>query len=349
MPTHCFIKTIHVIWYAIGVGNVSGKTTFAEIILIEYLCTPKSFSYYISPTFSQGRKCFKHLCQLLDGKGIITKANSSNLIIETAFGSTLQFFSFENITAVRGHTVKGVVVIDEAAFAYSPNEENPFASVILPTIKAYYKKNKVLVISTPKGKQGLFYELWNKALDGEEGFKYIQATIYDDELVSEEQIEQIKASIPPKVFNEEFEGKFLDSSITYFEGFEECFIPINHTYKSTWIGIDLSANGEDATVLTKINEKNEVEQFNISGTLQEKYKQIANIINNSINIQSVFIEKNGVGTPMIEEIKKCVYNKNIIKEWLTTNESKGEIINDLALSITKKEIYFNERTSELCM
>lgn len=43
-----------------------GKTIFAEIMLIEYLCKPNTFNAYISPTFSQGKKVFAELTQLLD-------------------------------------------------------------------------------------------------------------------------------------------------------------------------------------------------------------------------------------------------------------------------------------------
>ena len=38
-----------------------GKTVFAEIMMIEYLCKPNSFNAYISPTFAQGKKVFAEL------------------------------------------------------------------------------------------------------------------------------------------------------------------------------------------------------------------------------------------------------------------------------------------------
>ena len=33
-----------------------GKTIFAEIMMIEYLCKPNTFNAYISPTYAQGKK-----------------------------------------------------------------------------------------------------------------------------------------------------------------------------------------------------------------------------------------------------------------------------------------------------
>lgn len=325
-----------------------GKSVFAEISLIEYLCKPKSFSYYISPTFSQGRKVFKDILRLLESTNIITKYNSSTLTIETIFGSTLQFFSFENITAVRGNTVNGLVVIDEAAFAYSPNEDDPFNSVIYPTIKANFKKNKVLVISTPKGKRGLFWNLWCKALNGDKGYAYLKATIYDDNLVDADQLDEIKNSMPLRVFQEEFLCEFLDSSSTYFEGFEKCFGEFVYDDDvKQYIGIDLSANGKDETILTKINEINQVKQYLIKGTLDQKYRQIADIIDSTNNLQIVLMENNGVGAPIINEVKKLVKNNNIIVEWITTNSSKNEILSDLALEIANQKLYFDSNDGQL--
>ena len=100
----------------VGVGNVSGKTVFAEIMMIEYLCKQNTFNAYISPTFAQGKKVFAELSQLLEGTGIIKKANAQDLKIESIYGSTLKFFSMESPTSIRGNTVSGILVLDEAAF-----------------------------------------------------------------------------------------------------------------------------------------------------------------------------------------------------------------------------------------
>ena len=64
-----------------------GKTIFAEIMLIEYLCKPNTFNAYISPTFSQGKKVFAELTQLLDGTGIVKKSNAADLKIESIYES----------------------------------------------------------------------------------------------------------------------------------------------------------------------------------------------------------------------------------------------------------------------
>lgn len=326
----------------------SGKSVFAEVALIESMCKPLTFNAYISPTYSQGRKVYKEITQLLDGTGVIKKANASTLTIQTVFNSVLQFFTMESPTAIRGYTISGLLVLDEASFfpdVLSDGSE-PWSSVIMPITKA--RKPKILVISTPKGKRGMFYDMYLKAVAGEKGYKEISASIYDDDLVTAEEIEDIKKSVSPMGFDEEFMVMFLDSSLTFFKGFEHCFQSFNYNdNEKQWIGIDLSANGEDATIVTKINESMQIKQYKVSGSLDDKYREIADIINDTKNLQMAYLEINGIGAVMLNEISKLVSNKGKLREWTTTNQSKEKAVSDLAMRIANREIYFNESDGEL--
>ena len=331
-----------------GVGNASGKTVLAEIMLIEYMCKQNTFNAYISPTYSQGRKVYKELIELLEPTGIIKKANASTLTIETIYKSTFQAFSMDSPNSIRGYTVDGILVMDECAFFPDTlvDGSDPWSSVIMPITKA--RKPKVLAISTPKGKRGFWYDMYLKAKEGEKGYKEITATIYDDSLVTKEEIEEIKKTVSHLAFEEEFLVKFLDSSLTFFVGFEECFS--NYTFderEKCWIGVDLSSTNGDNTVVTLINESLQVKQYVVEGNLDVKYNKIANILNSTPTLVAAYLENNGVGLPMINEIKKLVRHKNKIYEWTTTNSSKEEIVSELAVKIANKEIHFNNEDNGL--
>lgn len=325
----------------------SGKSVFAEIILIENLLKPKTFSAYVSPTFQLGRKVFKEITSLLSGSGIIKTSNASTLTIETIFDSTLQFFSVEAYTAIRGNTVSGVLILDEAAYYADelPNGENIWSNVLMPITKA--RNPLTILISTPRGKRGFFYEFYLKGLRGEKGYKSLLRDIYSDSLVTEEFINEIKETISPIAFEQEFLCHFLDSALTFFKGFEECFSSYVFSEDKVWIGVDLSGDGSDATVLTKINSKNETSQTVVEGSLDEKYEAISKIINETNNLQGCYIEINGLGSPMYNEIYKQVKNKSKLHKWETTNSSKEEIIGDLALEISKKNIFFDTGNKRL--
>jgi hypothetical protein len=317
-----------------------GKTIFAEIMLIEYLCKKNTFNAYISPTFSQGKKVYAELNQLLEGSGIIKKSNAADLRIDTIYGSSLKFFSMESPTAIRGNTISGLLVLDEAAFfpTQLPSGEDPYYNVIFPTIKA--RKPKVLVISTPCGRQGMYYDLYLKAFNKEKGYRELTATIYDDELISKEEIEDIKKGYPPLAFKQEFEVEFLDNALTVFPNFENCFDGHFERGKC-WCGIDPSSVGEDNTIVSIINKDNQVRQIKVDGTLDVKYAKISQIINKFSPV-ATYIENNSIGEVMANEIRKKLYRKSNFYTFTTTNESKKQYISLLSLAIANGEIHFEK-------
>ena len=322
-----------------------GKTVFAEIMLIEYLCKPNKFSAYISPSFSQGKKVFAELSQLLENTGIIRKANAADLKIESVYGSTLKFFSMESATAIRGNTVSGLLVLDEAAFfpLQLTDGSDPYYNVIYPIIKA--RKPKVLVISTPNGRQGCYYDLYLKAYNGEKGYKQLTASIYDDDLISKEEIEELKRGYPPLAFQQEFEVEFLDNALTVFPNFQSCFD--GHFERGRcWIGIDPSSVGEDNTIISIINQDNQVRQYKIDGTLDMKYDKIARIVN-EMNPVATYIENNSIGEVMANEIRKKLVRKSNFYTFTTTNESKKQYISLLAVDIANNSIHFEEENKLL--
>lgn len=308
--------------------------------MIEYLCKKNTFNAYISPTFAQGKKVFSELMQLLDGTGIVTKANAQDLKIETVYGSTLKFFSMESPTSIRGNTISGILVLDEAAFfpVQLSDGSDPYYNVIFPIIKA--RRPKVLVISTPNGKQGMFHDLYMNAYNGEKGYRELTATIYDDKLISPEEIEELKRGYPPLAWQQEFMVEFLDNALTVFPGFSDCFDG-KFSGGKCWIGIDPSSVGEDNTILTVINDKNEVRQHKIDGTLDVKYDNIAKLIN-KYNPVATYIENNSIGEVMANEIKKKLAKKSNFYSFATTNESKKDYISILSVDIANHQIHFEE-------
>lgn len=317
-----------------------GKTIFAEIMLIEYLCKPNTFNAYISPTFSQGKKVFAELTQLLEGTGIIKKSNAADLKMESIYGSTLKFFSMESPTSIRGNTVSGILVMDEAAFfpIQLSDGQDPYYNVIFPIIKA--RKPKTLVISTPNGKQGMYHDLYLKALNGEKGYYQLTATIYDDDLITKEEIEELKKGYPPLAFKQEFEVEFLDNALTVFPNFETCFDG-KYEKKKCWIGIDPSSVGEDNTIVSIINTDDTVRQYKVEGTLDQKYDKIARIIND-YNPVATYIENNSIGEVMANEIRKKLLRKSNFYSFTTTNDSKKQYISMLAVDIANNAIHFEE-------
>lgn len=324
----------------------SGKTTLCEILLIETLVKKKCTCAYISPSFAQGKKVFREIVNLLSQTQLIAKKNSTDLTISLINGSFLQFFTAMNPTAIRGQTISGLLVIDEAAYLpeTTPDGQMLWSMVIQPITKA--KKPKIIFVSTPNGKSGIFYEKYLQGINSQTT-RTIECNIYEDTTISKEDIDELKATTPPLAWQQEFECKFLDSALTVFEGYEKQFIDYqNVTFDKVYVGVDFSSVGEDETVLTKTNGKY-VWQKVIKGTLDSKYRQIADIINNEKKLVMCYLEENSIGSPMANEVKKLVKNKSRVLEYITTNENKAENVGNLQLAIAQNDIFFNKEDTEL--
>lgn len=326
----------------------SGKTTMAEILIIEAMIKKKCTCAYISPSFAQGKKVYREIASLLNQTKLINKKNSTDLTIELINGSYLQFFTAQSPTAIRGNTISGLLVIDECAYLpeTTPDGQMLWSMVIQPITKA--KKPKILFISTPNGKQGLFYDKYLEGLNSDT-VKTVECNIYTDSTISKEEIEEIKNNTPPLAWRQEFLCEFLDSALTVFEGFEKQFIDYQRVTFNTkvWIGVDLSSSGEDETIVTICNKEGYVKQILVTGNLDDKYRKIANIINNEKQLVMCYIEANGIGEPMINEIRKLVINKSKVQYYTTTNENKAENVGNLQLAIAQNEIFFNREDAEL--
>lgn len=316
----------------------SGKTVLMLVLCIEWLLGKNNTIAYICRNFVLAKKLYRDLIKILP-KDIIKTANGTDLLIESIYGSTLTFFSSEQGSSLRGQTFTHMIC-DEFAFHKQEQTDGThlWNDILSPTLKARGKK--CIFVSTPLGKNNIFYDMYQRGLSSEyPNYASVYKTIYDDGFITPEEIEEIKKSIPELSFKQEYLCEWLDDGLSFFQGYSECFDTGIFSNGKCWIGIDCSADGQDATICTKINERGETKLFEAVGTLDMKYRQIADFINEA-NPVATYVEKNGVGSPILNQIKKLVNNKNKLYEWTTTNASKEEIVSNLAVAIANKEIHF---------
>lgn len=317
----------------------SGKTILMLVLCIQWLLEKNMPIAYICRNFVLAKRLYKELIRVLP-KEVVKSANGSDLSIEGINGSTLTFFSAEQGASLRGQTFS-YMICDEFAFHKQEQTDGThlWNDILSPTLKARGKK--CIFVSTPLGKNNIFYEMYQRGLsDKYPKYASILKTIYDDGFIKPEEIDEIKKSIPELSFRQEYLCDWLDDGLSFFQGFSDCFdIGLYNNTSKCWIGIDCSGDGTDATVCSKINERGEIEVFEAVGTLDMKYRQIADYINKA-NPVAVYGEINGIGLPMLEEIRKLTKRKSNIYDWTTTNSSKEEIISNLAVAIANKDVHF---------
>lgn len=162
-------------------------------------------------------------------------------------------------SASRGFT-GNVVIIDEMAFI-PKNIMDDFFSSVMPIISSS-KNSKAIIVSTPNGASGLYYELWTKAntrdpAKNKEGWKpfrihWWEAGSMRDEAWKQQQIETFGV----EKWRQEFECDFLTSSTNRLipEDTIEKYRRLYSEYKTRKL-----ANGK--TLKLKIDSKDELFEF----------------------------------------------------------------------------------------
>lgn len=321
-----------------NISRQQGKTTVVMLLCIQWLSMNNQEIIYFTPTFNLAKRIYSKIIKMLP-KEFISKANASDLVIESITGSQLRFFSGEAAQAARGSNCTKLI-IDEAAYIKQEIDGQDFYyNIVMPLTKVHC--NKIVMISTPKSTSGFFYDLCMQAISGEKpDMLYIKRTIYEDSLISPEEIEELKKGYPPMAWKCEFECIFMANALTVFPNFETCFDG-KYNGGRCWIGIDPSVAGEDNTIVTLVNESNQVRQYKIDGSLDEKYLRISKIINEYKPV-ATYIENNSIGEVMANEIKKKLVNRNTFYTFTTTNETKKEYISILAVDIANNTIHFEK-------
>ena len=315
-----------------------GKSVLCKVLCTKWLLEPNKEIGYITPSLKLAKKFFNDLTGIIP-ESLLVKSNASDLILQSITGSTLYFYSAEQGNRIRGVTFD-YLVLDEAAFYKEDTGANHiWYSILQPTIKV--KGKKIVMVSTPNGQSGFWYDLIQKALKGQKGYAYIKRTIYDASMCTD--IEEIKNSTPDLMFRQEFLCEFIAGANSFFTGYHNCYddtMTFNWN-QPLWAGIDWSSTGKDETIITFINKDCQILQMNIQGDLDSKYKQLATIIN-AHSLKGIYAEDNSIGSVMINELKKLLTQKNILKSFNTTNDSKTEIVTELALAFEKEELTYND-------
>lgn len=298
----------------------------------------KTVNGCISPTLNQSRKLYKEILQTTENSGVIKKKNDSLLEIEFINGSTILFKSAEQRDNLRGYTYTGILCIDECAYIL-----DEVYSIVKPSTDVH--RCPILMVSTPKFRLGFFFDTFYAGKAGHPQITSYDFNDYDTSmLLSKEALEMYKQMLPKNQFRTEYLGEFLDADGCVFTNFRECVGEIKHNeYKSLYIGIDwATGTGNDDTVLVGLNEYGEqvfLKYFNNLNTTQQ-IDYIYEFLKDYLpNIKCILAEDNSIGTPMVNNLKEKLGNKNnIIQTFTTTNKDKARIINQLQVAFEQRKI-----------
>lgn len=331
-------------------------------IVLEYLLTyaslleGNSVSLSVSPTIAQARKLYNDIS--LSCSKLLKKSNGSLLYIEFINGSQIHFKSAEQGDSVRGFTTKksGILCVDEAAFI----DEDWFYSVVVPITNVY--KSDIFLFSTPKFKQGLFYNLYTKG--GTDNIITFDWNSYDLSLyLTPELLELYKQQLPSATFKAEYLGEFIDGDGAVFTNYKQCVgeLPLDKQLP-VYFSVDWgTGTGSDDTVITigQFADKMIVHKqyyFNdkkTNDTIDYILDLIKMYIRKGIKEINVVVEHNSIGQVYFDVLfdkvdifeeeynAKVNYSEEIeisLQQFTTTNKSKKRIVERLETLFENNEI-----------
>lgn len=317
-------------YYVINIGRQFGKTLLAINQMLFWALNNKSIRIaWVSPIYKQSKKVFDDTYKAFAKRPeIYRKVNQSELVLEYITGSTIQFFSAERYDNIRGFTFD-YLVCDEFAFM----DEKAWTEVLRATVLV--KGKKVLLISTPKGKNH-FYKMYQ--LDGiNEQYKSFTMTSYHNPMINPKEIDDAKLTLPDMVFRQEYLAEFVDGTATLFNNRQ---LSDNKANGRAFAGIDLG-RADDYSVLSIFNEKGE--QFYIERWRHTDWQSIVKNIAQGLrtnNVQTALVEVNSIGDVIFEMLQKECASYCTIEPFVTTNQSKKEIVESLIVANQNKEVRF---------
>lgn len=318
-------------------GRRFGKTLLGEQRIKQILRQGQPAAWF-APTYKLMLDVWSDLRRSLRGE--IVRANKTEMRIELTNGGVLDMWTLDNPDAGRGRKYARVV-IDEAALVR--NLLDAWPASIRPTLTDL--RGDAYFLSTPKGRNA-FWQLYQLGLDPEQpDWACWQMPTAMNPYIDPAEIEAARQMLPERIFAQEYLAEFIDDGGGVFRRVMEAAVAEpqgwGHHGRRYVYGVDWGKYN-DFTVIVVMDPADRrmvaMDRFNqIDYTLQ---MQRLRAMTERFQPSAIYAERNSMGEPLIEQLQR----ENLpVKPFLTTNASKAEIIDGLALAFERGEIeIFND-------
>ena len=288
---------------------------------------------WIAPTYKNSRPLWRMAESLTMPVFDLVEIRRSERTIDFPSGGALSIYSADNPTSILGESFD-LAILDEAARI----SEDAWAETIMPTLAD--RAGRAMLISTPKGRNW-FWREWMRGINNEPGYASFTAPSSDNPNQNIKRAALMaRERVPERTYKQEWLAEFIDDSGNVFRNIRECATAelqskANGTSRYT-VGIDW-ARSNDFTVITVIDQtKREVchiDRFTGIG-YQLQLGRLSAIVER-FNPAHIVAESNSMGGPLVEAIQRKGWP---VHAFNTTNASKGEIIDGLALALERMDI-----------
>lgn len=330
----------------------------ANILVYKALAKQNGTSLCVSVNQNSASEIIKKCVQVAEAikvlsNGKITYSASFDKVVFSNGSRVISLSS--NPDSLRGYTAT-CCVIDEAAF--SPDLDGIFQS-IAPTLTRD-KDAELILLSTPAGKNGFFYELYQTAINSDEW--YVQTTtIFDakkDGLIVD--VKSLKSLCPDDaVFRQEYCCEFANSSSSLIDTNSIQVIDdtqmLQNITGDVFIGVDFGRTHDytSIVVLKRDNRTMSLYLIDIITLKNIEFKTQLAIIKDVFNQYQpkvLFGDSGGLGKPLMEDLE-LNFNKRC-KPFIFTQNNKHDLYTYFKKLVKNKELfidrkYFNELVADI--
>lgn len=190
-------------------GRQTGKSTAAAVIAIHAATLwPGELVLMVSPTQRQSSELFRKsmvLLDALDGAPETDRRTQTEVVL--ANGSSIVSLPGSNPDKIRGFSRPSLIIEDEAAFVR--DETFVTSSPMLATIA----HGRHILMTTPYGKRGHFYEQWTS---GDPYWQRIEVRSSMCPRIGTDFLERERRKLSDRAYRQEYECEFLESAISVF-------------------------------------------------------------------------------------------------------------------------------------
>lgn len=305
-------------------------------------------SLVISTGARAASEFLRKVVQVAEAVKVLTKEQityqSSADCVKFSTGSRVMSLPSGNPAALRGTTAQ-CIIVDEAAWIEHLDD---VLAAINPTLTRA-KDGVLCLVSTPAGKNSLFYRLWQEAHDDNSWFCQ-QTSIYDaikDGL--DVDIEELKKLCPdPLVWKMEYEAQFADEFGSFIDTSLLEFHSSSDKPVATFAGYDVARSGDKSAIV--VAEQQPDKTFfvkDITMLANMKYAEQLEVVSSLFNQQrwnGAYVDACGLGGPVAEHLHDKVSAR--IKPFTWNENNKTQAYEHLRSLILDRKIRFAEHLQQ---
>lgn len=313
-------------------GRRWGKTFMAGSIGLA--CAARGAAVgWIVPTYKNAKPVWRFAANMVAPLSKHISTNKSDRVIEFPGDGWLGVYTADNPVSILGEAFD-LLIIEEAA-RISPDV---WPETLMPTLAD--RDGRAMLISTPRGKNWFWQEFQKGLADGVDWASFTAPSSANPNPAIRRAAARAKDRVADRTYRQEWLAEFIDDGGGVFRNVRQCLTAEEqdkaidgHEY---CIGVDWGRT-EDRTVffVLDMTTRKQAALDRMNDTAYSLQRMRLRALCDRFGNPGVIAELNSMGGPMVEQLQADGFN---VTGFNTTNASKGQIVDALALAFEKGDI-----------